>query len=127
MAETDDDASPPASEVKEEAAPTSPETKVDPDADDEAPQAQAQAQAPTQQGKEVVAPAALAAPGHDGDMMSVQSVASRSVARMPRRTTVTAASAPFDRSFHQSRFKFYCPPRQRQKWEDFQILPRTNW
>lgn len=130
QAETDNEAATPASEVNEEAAPTSPKEKVDPvsvvtekDADDEAPQAEAQAQA---QVKEKAAPAA---PGHDGDMMSVQSgeSRSRSVARMSRRTSVTAASAPYDRSYHPSRVKFYCPPRQRQRWGDTQILPRTNW
>jgi hypothetical protein len=126
--QTDNEAAPPASEVKEILAPTSPEAEIDPvivtaekDADDDnkAP--------PAKQVEEVAAPAAYG--HHDGDILSVQSGASksRSVARMSRRITVTAASAPFDRSYHASRFRFYSPPKQRQRWGDTQILPRTNW
>jgi hypothetical protein len=119
----DNEAAPPANNVEEEKAPTSPEEKVEHvsfTADDEAPQTQTTA-----------APAAPTA-GQDGDIMSVQSGASRSVAttsRMPRRQTITASTAPFDQSYRPSRSnsKFYCPPKQRQRWGDTQILPRTNW
>jgi hypothetical protein len=120
----DNEAAPPANNVEEEKAPTSPEEKVEHVSftadDDEAPQTQTTA-----------APAAPTA-GQDGDIMSVQSGASRSVAttsRMPRRQTITASTAPFDQSYRPSRSnsKFYCPPKQRQRWGDTQILPRTNW
>lgn len=120
--DTDNEHADPANKFNEEEALTSPEEKVDfvrvaaeKYVDDEDPQSQV---------KEVAAPAA---PGQDGDMMSVLSGASRIVTQSPRRSSAIATSAPNDRSYHPSRAKFYCHPRQRQRWGDTQILPRTNW
>jgi hypothetical protein len=43
-----------------------------------------------------------------------------------RRTGVTAEAAPYDISYHPGRVMFYSPIRQRQKWGDTQVLPRTK-
>ena len=35
---------------------------------------------------------------------------------------------PYDISYHPGRrILFYAPPRQRQKWDETQVLPRVNW
>jgi hypothetical protein len=34
---------------------------------------------------------------------------------------------PFDVSFHPGRLVLYARPRQRQNWDDTQVLPRVNW
>lgn len=47
--------------------------------------------------------------------------------RISRRTNVTAEAAPFDISYRPGRVLLYSPPRQRQRWNDTQILPRVNW
>jgi hypothetical protein len=43
------------------------------------------------------------------------------------RVSITAASAPFDATYHPGKIVFFAPPRQRQRWGDTQILPRLNW
>jgi len=47
--------------------------------------------------------------------------------RFSRRTNVTAEAAPFDISYRPGRMLLYSPPRQRQRWNDTQVLPRVNW
>jgi hypothetical protein len=44
-----------------------------------------------------------------------------------RRTGVTAEAAPYDISYRPGRIMLYSPIRQRQKWGDTQVLPRTNY
>jgi hypothetical protein len=44
-----------------------------------------------------------------------------------RRTGVTAEAAPYDISYRPGRIMLYSPIRQRQKWGDTQVLPRTNF
>jgi len=48
-------------------------------------------------------------------------------ARVSRRVNVTAEAAPYDISYRPGRVLFYSPPRQRQRWNDTQVLPRVNW
>jgi hypothetical protein len=43
-----------------------------------------------------------------------------------RRTGVTAEAAPYDISYRPGRVMLYSPIRQRQKWGDTQVLPRTK-
>jgi len=47
--------------------------------------------------------------------------------RVSRRVNVTAEAAPYDISYRPGRVQFYSPPRQRQRWNDTQVLPRVNW
>jgi hypothetical protein len=44
-----------------------------------------------------------------------------------RRTAMTAEAAPYDISYRPGRIMLYSPIRQRQKWGDTQVLPRTNY
>jgi hypothetical protein len=44
-----------------------------------------------------------------------------------RRFVVTAEEPQFDMSYHPGRVLLYSPPRQMQRWDDSQILPRKNW
>ena len=50
-----------------------------------------------------------------------------STVRASRRVNVTAEAAPYDISYRPGRVLFYSPPRQRQRWNDTQVLPRVNW
>ena len=47
--------------------------------------------------------------------------------RPQKRVSITAASAPNDKSYHPGALRLFAPPRQRQTWNDTQILPRLNW
>ena len=51
----------------------------------------------------------------------------RLTSRIARRTNVTAEAAPYDISYRPGRVLLYSPPRQRQRWNDTQVLPRVNW
>ena len=51
----------------------------------------------------------------------------RHTPRISRRTNVTAEAAPYDISYRPGRVLLYSPPRQRQRWNDTQVLPRVNW
>ena len=50
-----------------------------------------------------------------------------SIRSTKRRLGVTAEKASFNVSYHPNRVTLYSPPRQRQRWGDSQVLPRTNW
>lgn len=47
--------------------------------------------------------------------------------RMSRRESVTGGAAPFDVSYHPGALILYCPPKQRQRWGDSQVLPRVDF
>lgn len=61
--------------------------------------------------------------GHDGESIRQSD---RSITRR-RRGVTEADHAPFDVSFRPGHILFYSPPRQRQKWGETQVLPRTNF
>ena len=47
--------------------------------------------------------------------------------RMSRRESVSGGAAPFDVSYHPGALILYCPPKQRQRWGDSQVLPRVDF
>ena len=63
----------------------------------------------------------------DSEERNEESMRSLSERGVQRRFVVTAEETPFDISYHPGRVLFYSPPRQRQRWGDSQVLPRTNW
>ena len=66
---------------------------------------------------------------HDDDDQQRQQQAARRRAshRMSRRESISGGAAPFDVSYHPGALILYCPPKQRQRWGDSQVLPRVDF
>jgi Bacterial low temperature requirement A protein (LtrA) len=68
---------------------------------------------------------------HSSSRRRINVIASHPVSNHRKKTTTTTASSSLSSSaiaYHPTkRVLYYSPPRQRQKWNETQVVPRVNW